>query len=163
MISVIGGEEAPPKAMTLARTVGRELARNDITVVCGGGSGVMEEVCRGAREDGGHTIGVMPGHDAQESLPNQWVEFPVYTGLGFARNSVVVLSGQAVIAIDGSFGTLNEIAFALMHEIPIVGLGTWDFSYSRYDDSQITRVADPVEAVRQALELAKKRSESVIG
>src|SRR4030042_1976639 len=102
IIAVIGGEDAPPDVQRLAEEVGRLLARRDCTVVCGGGGGVMGAVCRGARSEGGHTIGIMPGHNAQESPPNEWVEFPIYTGMGYARNSSVVLSGQAGIPIHGA-------------------------------------------------------------
>ncbi len=158
IISVIGGENAPPEAVRLAEEVGRELARRGAIVVCGGGSGVMEGVCRGARQEGGHTIGILPGHNAQESPPNPWVEFPIYTGLGYARNSIVVLSGEVVIAIDGAYGTLSEIAYALVYSIPIVGLDTWDFSYHGHNSESIIRAHSPKEAVELALQLAEKRS-----
>ncbi len=157
IISVIGGETAPAEAVRQAEAVGRELARRGITVVCGGGSGIMEGACRGARSADGHTIGIMPGHNASESPPNPWVEFPIYTGLGYARNSMVALSGDAVIAIEGSYGTLSEIAFALIHAIPIVGLDTWDFAYHGHDAGKIVRAADPVDAVKKAIALAQER------
>jgi uncharacterized protein (TIGR00725 family) len=125
IIAVIGGEDAPPDVERLAEEVGRELARRGCTVVCGGGSGVMEGVCRGARSEGGHTIGIMPGHNAHESPPNDYVEFPVYSGIHGLRPQ---LDGRplrkAAIAIDGAYGTLTEIAYALIHEVPIVGLDT---------------------------------------
>ena len=156
IIAVIGGEDAPPDVQRLAEEVGRHLARRDCTVVCGGGSGVMEAVCRGARSEGGHTIGIMPGHTAQESPPNEWVEFPVYSGLGFARNSMVALSGQAVIAIDGAYGTLTEIAYALIHEVPIVGLDTWHFSYPGHDAERLIRAESPQDAVEKAIIAAQK-------
>ena len=158
IIAVIGGEDAPPNVQRLAEEVGRQLGRRGCTVVCGGGSGVMEAVCRGARTEGGHTIGIMPGHNAQESPPNEWVEFPVYSGLGFARNSMIALSGQAVIAIDGAYGTLTEIAYALIHEVPIVGLNTWDFSYPGHDAERLIRAKNPVDAVEKAIAAAKRRS-----
>lgn len=161
VISVIGGENAPLEAVEMAEVVGRELARRGAVVVCGGGSGVMAGVCRGARSQGGHTIGIMPGHNAQESPPNPWVEFAIYTGIGYARNSIVVLSGEAVIAIDGAYGTLSEIAYALIHNIPLVGLETWDFSYRGFDAQSIVRTNDPVEAVALALALAEKRRASL--
>ena len=154
IISVIGGSNASVEEITLAETVGGMLAQRGVTIVCGGGGGVMEGVCRGAREHGGHTIGIMPGHNASESPPNNWVEFPVFTGLGFARNSAVVLSGQSVIAIGGSYGTLSEISLSLIHEIPVVGLATWDFSYETYDKESIIRADNPTQAVQVALELA---------
>ncbi len=156
IIAVIGGEEASAEVARLAEEVGHELARRGCTVVCGGGSGVMEAVCRGARAEGGHTIGILPGHNAVESPPNDHVEFPIFTGLGFARNSMVALSGQAVIAIDGAYGTLTEIAYALIHEVPVIGLDTWDFSYHGHDADRILRADDPVDAAEKAVAAAKK-------
>ena len=158
IIAVIGGEEALAEVAGLAEEVGRELARRGCTIVCGGGAGVMEAVCRGARAEGGHTIGILPGHDAAESPPNQYVEFPVFTGLGYARNSMVVLSAQAVIAVDGAYGTLTEIAYALIHGVPIVGLDTWQFSYHDYDADSILRANNAVDAAKKAIAAAKRRS-----
>ena len=163
IISVIGGELAPLEARDVAEAVGRELAHRGVTIVCGGGGGVMEAVCRGARSQDGHTIGIMPGRDGHDSPPNQWVEFPIYTGLGYTRNSIVVLSGQAVIAVDGAYGTLSEIAYALMHDVPIIGLDTWDFDYHGHDADKIVRIDDPVKAVDKAIELAQQRVASATG
>jgi len=157
IISVIGGESGPPEALRIAEDVGRELARRGATVVCGGRGGVMEATCRGARSEGGHTIGILPGRDASESAPNDYVEFPIFTGIGYARNAVVVLSGQAVIAIDGSFGTLSEIAYALINDVPIIGLGTWNFDYDGYVD-KIVRASSAREAVDKAIALAGARA-----
>ncbi|MCH8814306.1 MAG: TIGR00725 family protein [Chloroflexi bacterium] len=159
IISVIGGDGAGPEAIEAAEAVGRELARKGVTLVCGGRGGVMEAACRGARAEGGHTIGIMPGRDHQESPPNSFVEFPVYTGLGYTRNVVVVLSGEAVIAIDGSYGTLNEIAYALIHDKPIIGIDTWDFAYHGHDAERIVRAKSPADAVEKAIELAKRQRE----
>ncbi|MDP2675682.1 MAG: TIGR00725 family protein [Dehalococcoidia bacterium] len=156
IISVIGGEGAPPEANRMAEEVGRELAKRGVTVCCGGGGGIMEAVCRGARSEGGHTIGILPGRDASESPPNAWVEFPVFTGIGYARNAAVVLTGDAVIAVDGAYGTLSEIAYAMIHDVPLVGLDTWDFEYHGHDAERITRVSTPVEAVEKAIELAQR-------
>ena len=157
MISVIGGEASGEAALGAAELVGRELARRGATLVCGGRGGVMEAACRGARAEGGHTIGIMPGRNADETPPNPHVEFPVFTGLGFTRNVIVVLSGEAVIAINGSYGTLSEIAFALINDVPIVGIDTWDFDYGGHDRNGIVRVNDPIAAVEQAIGLAKER------
>jgi uncharacterized protein (TIGR00725 family) len=157
IISVIGGEDAPADAIRLAEEVGRELGERGITLCCGGGGGIMEAVCRGARSTGGHTIGILPGHDASESPPNRWVEFPVFTGIGYARNSSVVLTGEAVIAVDGAYGTLSEIAFAMIHDVPLVGLDTWDFDYHDHDAEKIVRVTTAQEAVEKAIEMAKQR------
>jgi uncharacterized protein (TIGR00725 family) len=158
IIAVIGGEDVSAEVARLAEEVGRELARRGCTVICGGGDGVMEAVCRGARAEGGHTIGILPGHNAAESAPNEHVEFPIFTGLGYARNSMVALSGEAVIAIDGAYGTLTEIAYALIHEVPIVGLDTWQFSYHGHDADRILRAKDPVDAVEKAIAAAERRS-----
>jgi len=163
LISVIGGEVAPPEMTRLAEAVGRELARRGCTVVCGGGQGVMEAVCRGARAEGGHTIGILPGRNAAEFPPNPYVEFPIYTGIGYARNQMVVLSGQAVIAIDGAYGTLTEIAYALIYGIPVVGLQTWEFSYPGYNADHIIRAGDPVEAVEKAIAAARERQTKLRG
>jgi uncharacterized protein (TIGR00725 family) len=157
MISVIGGETCGPDAIPIAEAVGREIAQRGATLVCGGRSGVMEAACRGAASEGGHTIGIMPGRDREESPPNQYVEFPIFTGMGFARNVMVVLSGDAIIAIDGSYGTLSEISYALIHGVPVVGIDTWDFNYRGFDDGGITRVNDPAEAVDVAIARAEAR------
>lgn len=161
IVSVIGGEDAAADALHLAEKIGQELGKRGVTLCCGGRGGIMEAACRGARSAGGHTIGILPGHNASESPPNPWVEFPVFTGIGYARNSAVVLSGDAVIAIDGAYGTLNEIAFALIHDVPLVGLDTWDFAYHGHDANKIVRAANPQDAVEKAVEMAKQhRSDS---
>jgi hypothetical protein len=158
MISVIGGEASGPEALDIAEQVGREIARRGATLVCGGRGGVMEAACRGAREAGGHTIGIMPGRGYDDSPPNQYVEFPVFTGMGFTRNVMVVLSGDAVIAIDGSYGTLSELAFALIDDAPVVGIDTWDFNYHGFTGQErIVRLTDPAEAVAKAIDLAEAR------
>jgi uncharacterized protein (TIGR00725 family) len=163
IISVIGGEDATGDALSLADEIGRELGKRGITLCCGGRGGIMEAACRGARSAGGHTIGILPGHDASESPPNRWVEFPVFTGIGYARNSAVVLSGDAVIAIDGAYGTLSEIAYALIHDTPVIGLDTWDFDYHGHEGDRITRVSDPVQAAELAIEKAKSRRQTSRG
>ena len=105
-IAVIGaGNAAPESALNAAEEVGRLLAGRGATVVCGGLNGVMEAVSRGARQAGGRTIGVLPGDDHEAA--NEWTDIPIPTGLGYARNAVVVKTGDAVIAIGGAFGTLS--------------------------------------------------------
>jgi len=163
IISVIGGERCPPEALPAAETVGRELAKRGATVVCGGRGGVMEAACRGARSEGGHTIGIMPGRNAEETPPNSYVEFPIYTGMGYARNVMVVLSGEAVVAIAGSYGTLSEIAYCLINEIPVVGLDTWDFAYHGHESDRIMRVSDPAEAAEMAVSLAQAQRTATTG
>jgi uncharacterized protein (TIGR00725 family) len=164
MISVIGGEACGPDALDIAERVGRQIAQRGATLVCGGRGGVMEAACRGARDVGGHTTGVMPGRGSEDSPPNPYVEFPIFTGMGFARNVIVVLSGDAVIAIDGSYGTLSEIAYALINDVPVVGIDTWDFKHhGSTGQERIVRIADPAEAVANAIELAERRRTTVAG
>lgn len=123
-VSVIGGSTAPESTYETARQVGRLLAERGHTVVCGGRTGVMEAVCRGARESGGETIGIVPSEDP--TTANPYVETTIVTGLGNARNVLVVVNGDAAIAIDGDSGTLSEIGHALDFGRPVAGLDTHD-------------------------------------
>jgi uncharacterized protein (TIGR00725 family) len=145
-ISVVGTGEADRTLLDLARAVGREVARADGVLICGGLGGVMAGACRGAREAGGRTIAIVPGPDP--STANPWAEVVIATGLGHARNVLVVQSGDAVIALPGSFGTLSEVALALKVGRPVVGLGAWG------DIEGVVAVESPEEAVRQAFRLA---------
>lgn len=121
-VSVIGGSTVSTDEYERARKLGELLAESGQEVVCGGLGGVMEGVCRGARDAGGHTIGILPGED--RSAANEFVETPIATGMGNARNALVVLNGDAVVAIDGSTGTLSEIGLALDYGRPVAGLDT---------------------------------------
>jgi len=155
IIAVIGNSSCSPKEAKLAETVGELLAQQGVTVICGGLGGVMEAVCRGAKSKGGLTVGILPGQDP--STANPWVDIPVVTGIGEARNVAVVKSAQAVIAIGGSHGTLSEIAYALKSGIPVVGLNTWSLSRNGRDDDSIIRVQSATEAVDKVISLAKRR------
>ncbi|MCH9036205.1 MAG: LOG family protein, partial [Chloroflexi bacterium] len=136
-----------------------ELAKRGATVVCGGLGGVMEAVCKGAREAGGHTIGILPRDDRREA--NSWVEIPIVTGIGYARNAVVVKTGLAVIAIDGAFGTLSEIGHAVGQDDPltVIGLKTWELSKNGETDNTLIRAKNPVDAVDKAMTAARARLE----
>jgi uncharacterized protein (TIGR00725 family) len=155
IISVIGDSSCSPEEAKLAESVGELLAQQGATIVCGGLGGVMETVCRGAKSKGGSTIGILPGQDS--SMANPWVDIPVVTGLGEARNVVVAKSAQAVIAIGGSYGTLSEIAHALKSGIPVIGLNTWSLSRNGREDDSIIKVQSATEAVDKAISLAKRR------
>jgi len=152
IIAVIGGENAPPEETKLAEEVGRELARQGAILVCGGLGGVMEAACRGASSEGGVTIGILPGDNHEAANP--YVQIPIVTGIGYARNIIVVRTARAVIAVDGSYGTLSEIAHARQLGIPVVGLNTWTLSKDNQQDTSIVRAQDPAEAVKKALDLA---------
>lgn len=123
-VCVIGGSTVTEEAYEAAKTVGRELASRGHTVVCGGLTGVMEAACHGAVSEDGHTIGILPGDDPDDANP--FVDTAIATGLGNARNALVVLNADAAIAIDGNYGTLSEIAFALDAGLPVAGLETHD-------------------------------------
>ena len=150
-IGVIGGSEVPETIMRRAEEVGREIARRGGVVVCGGMGGVMEAACRGATSEGGLTIGILPGDDRESANP--CVRIPIVTGIGYARNVAVVKTSQAVIAIDGSYGTLSEIAYALQSGIPVIGLGTWSVSLNGKPDTAIHQADTPREAVDMAFSM----------
>lgn len=121
-----GRHRRPPNDGDLASAeqVGRELAARGAVLVCGGLGGVMEAACRGAKDAEGTTIGILPGSD--RSAANRFVDVAIATGLGEARNALVVRAADAVIAIGGGYGTLSEIALALKAGKHVVGLGTWE-------------------------------------
>jgi uncharacterized protein (TIGR00725 family) len=151
IIAVIGASKCTAIESEWAEEVGRELANNGAVVVCGGLSGVMEAVCRGASEVGGLTIGILPGDTAEAA--NAYVDIPIVTGLGYARNVIVVKSAQAAIAIGGSYGTLSELAYACQRKIPVIGLNTWEIARNGEGDNSIIRANSPKEAVALALSL----------
>ena len=155
-IAVIGGHQCSPEELKLAEEVGRELARRGITLICGGLDGVMEAACRGAISEGGVTVGILPGDDRCSANP--YVSIPVVTGLGYARNVIVVKSAQAVIAIDGGYGTLSEIAHALQNCVPVIGLNTWSISIRGRVDDSVIPAADAREAVEKAVAAVGKGS-----
>ena len=153
LISVIGGSNAAPKALEDAYQVGLELARRGAVVVCGGLTGVMEAVCRGAKAGGGTTIGILPGHIPDDA--NDFVDYPIATGMGYMRNAIVAKAGRAVIAINGAYGTLSEIGFALGEGATVIGLNTWRLSIDGVEDTSIVRVDTPVDAVEKAMMAAQ--------
>ncbi len=155
IIAVIGGAEPSPEEARLAEEVGRELGKQGATLVCGGLGGVMEAACRGASSEGGVTIGILPGDSPKAANP--YVQIPIVTGIGYARNISVVKSAQAVIAIGGSYGTLSEIAHARQGGIPVIGLNTWSLSRNDQPDNSIIPAQTATEAVNKALDLAGDR------
>lgn len=145
-ISVVGAGTAGPELVETARRVGRAVARGGGVLVCGGLGGVMAGACEGAWEGGGPTVAVLPGSDPAEANP--WAQVVVATGLGHARNAVVVQSADAVVALPGSWGTLSEIALALKAGRPVVAVGAWG------EIEGVLSAASPEEAAAMALELA---------
>lgn len=149
---MVGGGEADEETCRAAEAVGRGLARRGAVVVCGGLGGVMEAACRGAKAEGGTTVAILPGLDRAEANP--FVDVALPTGLGEARNVLVVRAADALVAVAGEFGTLSEIAFALCVGTPVVGVRTWELARDGRPVEAIVRVDDPDQAAARALELA---------
>ena len=144
-VSVIGGSSIDDETRAQACEVGRLLGARGHTVVCGGRGGVMKAACRGARERDAETIGILPGE--RRSVANDWVTTSVVTGMGNARNLMVVLNGDAVIAIDGAAGTLSELGHALDFGRPVAGLHTHDVDLDGFRAVNTPRAAvDYVES-----------------
>ena len=141
-MAVVGPGEASAEEIAAAEAVGRELARRGALLVCGGLGGVMEAACRGARDAGGATLGILPGADRRAANP--YVDVAVATGLGEARNALVVRAADALIAVGGAYGTLSEIALALKADTPVLGVATWDIE-------GVQAAAGPEAAVDAAL------------
>src|SRR4051795_12359696 len=144
-VAVVGPGEATPEQIATAEEVGRLLAERGAVLVCGGLGGVMEAACRGAKEGGGRTVGILPGGDRAAANPH--VDVAIATGLGEARNALVVRAADALIAVGGAYGTLSEIALALKTGRPVVGFASWDLD-------AVVDAETPADAVRLALERA---------
>lgn len=142
-VSVIGGGTITDEQTDVATALGRELGTRGHTVVCGGRGGAMEAVCRGASDAGGSTIGILPGE--RRDAANPFVDTVIVTGLGHARNALVPLNGDAVIALPGANGTRTELGFAGIYDRPVVGLETADVP--GFDLEHVESAATPVAAV----------------
>lgn len=123
IVGVIGGSKADADHQKLAEEVGAEIAKRGAAVVCGGLTGVMEAVCKGARSQGGLTIGIIPSNSKEDANP--YVQIPIVTGMGMGRNVMLVMTADVIIAVGGEFGTLSEIAHALNIGKTVIGLRTW--------------------------------------
>ncbi len=145
IIGVIGAGQCPPDISVIAEEVGREIARKGGLLLCGGLGGVMEAASKGAREEGGITIGILPGDNPEDA--NRYIDIPVVTGFGHARNIIIAKSSDILIAISGSYGTLSEIAFGLILNKSIISIGSWEL------DERIIRVSNAREAVEKAFEI----------
>lgn len=140
IIAVIGGFDCSEEIEKLAVETGRQIAKAGCTLVCGGMRGVMEAACRGAKEAGGTTIGILPGKSKMDA--NKFVDIPIITAMSHARNAIIVRTADAVIAIDGKYGTLSEISLAKAIDKPVYGLKTWGIP-------GVIKVKTPKEAVEK--------------
>ena len=154
LIGVMGPSRCTSEAWELARAVGRLIGTGGGILVCGGGRGVMEAAACGAKESGGITVGILPGSSASEA--NHYIDIPVVTGLGNARNAINVLTSQAIIAILGGYGTLSEIALALKCGKPVIALKTWTLIQPQGEpEPGVIVAATPEEAVSAAFAAAQ--------
>jgi hypothetical protein len=147
LIGVIGGRNCDEKTAGFAFQVGYGIGKRGFGLICGGHGGVMEHACRGCKESGGITVGILPQETTEYG--NAYLDIIIPTGIGIARNLIIVRSALGLIAISGQYGTLSEIAFALELEKPVVGLHTWDIS------DKIVKVFSPEEAVDTIMKLIK--------
>ena len=151
IVGVIGSTRAEPEVLRLAEEVGSEIAKRGAAVVCGGLTGVMEAVCRGARSSGGLTIGIIPSDNKNDANP--YVQIPIVTGMGMGRNVMLVKSADVLIAVGGEFGTLSEIAHALNIGKTVVALRTWKLEKAR--EKPIENLVVATDA-KQAVEIAMR-------
>jgi len=152
-IGVIGGRDVSTEIIKIAESIGQLIAERNAILICGGLGGVMEAACRGAKTVGGITVGILPVASKEEANPH--VDIVIPTGMGVARNAVVIHSSDGVIAVDGSYGTLSEIAFALQCRVPLVVLKSWEI------DSSVISAEDPEEAVEMLFNIMKERSDKL--
>nr|MBN2276314.1 TIGR00725 family protein [candidate division Zixibacteria bacterium] len=148
IIGVIGAGQCPSEISQMAEAVGRAIAQKGGILVCGGRGGIMESAAKGARENGGITIGILPGSSRNEANP--YIDIIIPTGLAEARNLVIINTADVVIALPGKYGTLSEMAFCLKVGKPLLSLGAWDIS------KDIEKFEFPEEAVARAFDLAGK-------
>lgn len=148
IIGVIGGGAAGEEILLMAEETGRLIAKHGCFLICGGMSGVMEAAAKGAKEAGGTTIGILPHTDRHEANP--YIDIPIATGFGEGRNLIIIRTADILIAIDGEYGTLSEIAFALKMKKPVIGIHTWDIQ-------GIINAGTPIEAVDIAVEILHER------
>lgn len=142
-VGVIGGGVCDNKTEMIAEEIGRELALRGVTLICGGLGGVMEASARGAKRQGGTTIGILPGNSREDA--NRYIDFQIVTNMGHARNAIIAASSDALIAVGGEYGTLSEIAIALKMGKRVVVIE------SKWGIEGIIKASDPQEAVDFAL------------
>ncbi|MCM8823655.1 MAG: TIGR00725 family protein [Candidatus Omnitrophica bacterium] len=149
VVGVIGGHSCSREIEELAENLGKELAKVNDYLVCGGLEGVMKAVCRGFKNGGGTAIGIIPGYDKIDANP--YVDIVIPTGMGLARNVLVVKTSDVVIALPGEYGTLSEIAYCLQFDIPVISLKSWDIKgviKVETIDEAIIKVKQFLEGVR---------------
>jgi uncharacterized protein (TIGR00725 family) len=152
-IAVVGPSAGTPAELAIGEAVGRRIAEAGGVLVCGGMGGVMEAAAGGCADAGGRSVGILPSESRLDANP--YVTIAVATGMGEARNTIVVRTADVVIAVHGEFGTLSEIALALKMGKPVVGLGTWELGKGGEPVAAIVPANGAREAVDTALRLAR--------
>ena len=147
IVSVIGGHNCTDEVERFAHCLGMKLAKVVDILISGGLSGTMKAVCSGFKVEGGLTIGIIPGYDKNEA--NEFVDIVIPTGIGLARNVLVVKAADVVMALPGGAGTLSEIAYCLQFKIPVISLGSWDIK-------GIIKVSNIDEAIKKTSLLLKR-------
>jgi uncharacterized protein (TIGR00725 family) len=142
IIAVIGGSEASEEHLKIAEEVGSLIAKRGAVLITGGMGGIMTAASKGASESDGLVIGILPTADKDSANP--YVHIPIVTGIGHARNFIIAHTCDCAIAIDGKYGTLSEIAFCLMCDVPVIGIDTWKL------EAPITLAKNAVDAVERA-------------
>ena len=143
-----------------AEMIGRDIARRDCVLICGGKGGVMEAVCRGVKSENGITVGILPSLDKNDANP--YVDITITTGMGYARNAIVVSCSDVIIVINGGIGTLSEVALALNYGKPVVAVKGSGGVADRIEEelikmgiTQEIHITDPKNAVSLALSLVR--------
>jgi len=147
-VGVIGERICNDESSRVALEIGELIAKENWVLICGGRGGIMEKACYGAVKNGGVTIGILPGDSRDEGNP--FLTYSIVTGLGETRNSIVVRNSDVIVAISGSYGTLTEIAFARLFNIPVVGIRSWSFAKrcNEYRKLLDYETSDPFDAIR---------------
>lgn len=153
-IGVIGAGVCDSEIRSLAETVGREVAKKGGFLLCGGLGGVMEAAAYGAKLEGGITLGILPGTLREEA--NSWIDIAILSGMGQARNVLIAQSSDALIAVNGEYGTLSEIALGLKLGKPVIVLA------SKWEIEGVHRAKSPEEAVELAFRLIQGKEKTRI-
>lgn len=154
-IGVIGEGSCSEETSQLAYEVGRRIGERGAILICGGRGGVMEAAAKGAKSVGGLTVGILPGSSRDEANP--YIDIAIVTGIDEARNIVLVRSCHVLIAVEGMYGTLSEIAFACKFGIPVIGLNTWRIDRNGLTKSPIIQVNTPEEGVEKAFQIIQSQ------
>ncbi len=154
-IGVIGDGKCSEEVARAAYEVGRGIGKRGAILICGGRGGVMEAAARGAKSAGGLTVGILPGISQEDANP--YIDIAIATGMGEARNVIIVRSCRALIAVEGMYGTLSEIALACKFGVPVIGLHTWTIDRPGLSQVPIVQAKTPEEAIEIAFQVIRSK------